>query len=391
MKVSREVGLIAATVNYIKNDNIQLLQKSLDVMPLNEVPDTDFLLASFLTVCAKFNRSQAVRIILKAWETVYPPDKIQVLSILFLINAINLPTLSYAVLAHRDYSYVELMDELISYDNSPEVTIACGKADSIFGLQPYETYKIVRDHADENSNYRVQEYAEQKMRETGPYAAVPKWVQTYGQIKTDKELQDMAAKGETKSVSFTIPPDEEAANLLTEGLYNVGMPMAQMDQVRSFLLSKLSTSTRDEKIKLLKPIMENQAQLVLGGDIGLFRIFGPANPLVNQDLTLDTPSSKYGGCRMFLCDIFDYNEEYDMVEDWFQGYCEECNNRIRHYWHALRRPRPHGGWTGSYCSWKCVRESVMTDGLEPDLLTHELINIYERKIETIGIQDRLDK
>ncbi|GAH66577.1 unnamed protein product, partial [marine sediment metagenome] len=82
----------------------------------------------------------------------------------------------------------------------------------------------------------------------------------------------------------------------------------------------------------------------------LFQIYGPANPLIDQDLTLPGPSNKYGGCRMFLCDVFDYNEEFDILEDWFTGACEECHLRIRKRWDSIRRPRPLGGWQGVYCS-----------------------------------------
>jgi len=168
-----------------------------------------------------------------------------------------------------------------------------------------------------------------------------------------------------------------------------GITIGEIDSVKKFLKDKLSNSTRDEKIELLKPIFEKQHKLQMEKDGLLFRVFGPSNPLVNQDLTLDTPSSKYGGCRMFITDVFDYNEEFDYVEDWFQGVCDECHFRIKYRWYALRKPRPHGGWVNCYCGFKCLRESLLTDGEEPDLLTRELINIMEKEINKIGIQDRV--
>ena len=122
----------------------------------------------------------------------------------------------------------------------------------------------------------------------------------------------------------------------------------------------------------------------------MYQIFGPANPLIDQDLTLNTPSSKYGGCRMFLCDVFDYSEEYERVEDWFQGVCDQCHKRIRHRWHAVRKPRVHGGWVGGFCSWDCARIAIHWDGDEPNLLAHELINIFEKKTLEIGIQERVE-
>ena len=135
--------------------------------------------------------------------------------------------------------------------------------------------------------------------------------------------------------------------------------------------------------------MENQSQQMLAKDQVLFRIFGPANPLVDQDLTLPGRSNKYGGCRMFLCDVFDYDDEFDYMMDWFTGVCQQCHLRIRHRWYAVRMPGSHGGWTGCYCNWKCVREDVY-EGDEPDLLTDELVSIFEANINNIGIQDRTE-
>ena len=127
----------------------------------------------------------------------------------------------------------------------------------------------------------------------------------------------------------------------------------------------------------------------MAGDLWLFRLFGLSNPLVNQDLTRPGKSNLYGGCRMFLCDVFDYDDEDHYVKDWFTGVCESCHLRIAHRWYALRKPRAHGGWLGEFCSWDCVRESMVEYEEEPDLLVHELINIFEAEINEKGIQDRL--
>jgi len=390
MSVPKASGVIQLAIVYIKDDNIKGLQQVLGVMPLDQIgPRAENLLSTFLSVCAGYDRADAAKVILDAWKVIYPEEeKMQLLSRLFLINQINLPTLSFIILSHKDFTYVELMDDLIAGDSSPQVTTACNKADKIFGIQPHDTYEIVQKHAYDLDNDRVYDYATVKMEETASYAPIPGWVKNYmnGPLVTESELMRQPDIGD---VPFEIPPDEEAVELLTKGLTHLGISVGELDKARQYLLRQLSVSTRGEKIQMLKSVMENQANKILVSDKLLYQIFGPANPLIDQDLTLNTPSSKYGGCRMFLCDVFDYDEEFDYVTDWFRGVCDQCHLKIRHRWHAVRRPRPHGGWVGGYCSWECATRSIHWDGEEPDMLTRELIKIFKKQTNEIGIQDRL--
>ena len=389
MDVSKALKAIQLAIIYIKDDNIKGLEQVLNTMPLEKLRDeADVLLSTFLSTCAGYDRKDAAKLVLNAWKVIYPEqEKIQILSRLFMLNVINVPTLAFVALSHKDYTYVELMDDLMMGDNSPEIVIACGKADQVYGSQPYSTYEIVKQHAEEMGNWRVEEYAIANMEEIAQYAPVPKWVKNYTDAPILRE-SDLYVP-ETGEIPFEIPPDEEAVELLTKGLTHLGISVGDMDRAKETLLQRLSVSTRAEKISLLKSVMENQAQKILGGDITFFRLFGPANPLVNQDLTLPGKSNLYGGCRMFLCDIFDWVEDDNYYADWFTGVCGSCYLRIRHRWHAIRKPRPHGGWTGNFCNWNCVRKSMVEYEEEPDLLTHELINIFEQQINEIGIQDRL--
>ena len=390
MNFSKSSGAIQLSIIYIKNDNITELKKILNLMPLDKLGDNaDYLLSTFLSVCASYGRVDAAKSILKAWKLVYPNyENMQILSRLFLINPINLSTLSFVVLSHKDYTYIELMDDLMTGDNSPDIVVACEKADEIFGEQTYEIYSIVKSHAEEVGNWRVEEYAIAHMEELAPYAPVPEWVKNYygeGLIK-----QSEMYVPETGDIKFELPSDEEAIKLMTHGLETFGLSLEDSTKTKEYLMDTYKQATQEEKIEKLRPIIETQYQKNLVYDEYLFRVFGPANPLVNQDLTLKGKSNKYGGCRIFLCDIFDYDEEYDYVEDWFIGVCQTCHLKIRYFWHAVRKPRPHGGFVGCYCSWKCTRDSLFEDEEEPDLLTHELINYFEEEITRIGIQDRLE-
>lgn len=389
MDLNNSLKAIQLAIVYIKDDNIKGLEKVLSVMPLDKLGDeSDVLLSTFLSVSASYDRPDAARMVLDFWSAIYPEiETIQLKSRLFMMNSINVATLAFVALMDKDYTYVELMDDLMAADNSEEVVSACNKADQVFGPQLYTTYELIKDHASELGNWRVEEYAIASMEEVAPYAEKPKWVKNFtdGPIVPESQLY----VPETGEIPFEIPPDDEAVELLTAGLKQIGISIDDLEMAKQTLRDKLSISTRAEKIALLKPIFQNQAQEIMGGDLWLFRLFGPANPLVNQDLTQPGKSNMYGGCRMFLCDLFDYNTDDHYVEDWFKGVCESCHLRIAHRWYAVRKPRPHGGWTGAFCKWQCVRDSMIEYEEEPDLLTRELINIFEREINEKGIQDRL--
>lgn len=403
-KMNKELNVIGIAVESIKNDNLDALDRALRIMPLEHLKDEhENLLSTFLSLCAGYNRPEATKMILERWKVIYPDnDKISLFSRLFLKIIINDATLSYLVSIHPDYTYVELMDELCEFDASPDVVTACARADQIFGRQKHDTYKILRDHAKETQNFAVEEFIIEKMNETAPYSKKPSFIQNYlsdyvleykNRLPTEDELNALATKTEKEELSSmtkVLPSDNEAVEMLTQGLARYGISFMEIEATKKFLLKEVSSSEQ-RKRELLDPILENANEKSLENDRLLYWIFGPSNPLVDQDLTINAPSYKYGGCRMFLCDLFDYDEEFDYVVDWFTGNCQYCLNRIEKKCYSVRKPRPHGGWQGCYCSWDCVKKDLkeLEDAEnEPDLLTQKLIEIFEKKMLEIGIQDR---
>jgi hypothetical protein len=238
-----------------------------------------------------------------------------------------------------------------------------------------------------------------KITEIAPFADKPKYVKNYlnnKKLPTQEELDLMAQKENKRIMNYNIDEEiknisnEEAINIMTEGLSNLGYSIVDIDNAKKLLLQEIQNSYERKK-ELLEPILRNNKELNLTSNKVLFQIYSAANPLVNQDLTLNTISAKYGGCRMFLCDLFDYNEDFDFVEDWFTGSCLQCLKRIKKKHYAVRLPRPHGGWENCYCSFKCMRENLYENEAQeaqPDLLSHELITAFEKRVNEIGIQDR---
>ena len=128
--------------------------------------------------------------------------------------------------------------------------------------------------------------------------------------------------------------------------------------------------------------------------------YGPSNPLLFGMNIFDTQHKecmKYGGCRMFLCNHDNKNENLQIKPgkySWFKGTCDMCLNKIQKYHHAVRRPLITGGWSGCYCSFDCVHkfyislfhyENTDTENYETYAIG---IDYFENKILSDGIQDR---
>lgn len=396
--MSTEQNVLLIALESIKNDNLTLLDRALRVMPLEKLVDKhETLLSSFLDLCADYNRPEASKMILDRWKVIYPDnEKISMLSRLFMKQIILVNSLAFLVSIHPDYTFVELIDELSEWDSDEGVVTACERAEQIFGDQPYDTYLILKDRAVELGNFRVEEYLIDKISEVAPFAPKPDYVNNYlfvyypqfdKRLPTQTELENLIVTPK-EQISFEMD-DDSAVALLTEGLGDAGVTLEEIEIAKGLIRKEIAKS-EERKRELLLPILKNKNQLNLETDKLLYWIYGPTNPLVNQDLTLDTPSAKYGGCRMFLCNLFDYNEEEGYFEDWFLGHCEECLLRISNRYWSVRMPREHGGWQGCFCSWKCVkdRQSFLETGIGPNLLLRTMIQAFETKTKEIGIQNR---
>jgi len=405
--MSKEKNILQLTVESIKNDDLESLDYCLRIMPLEKVADNgEDLLGKLLRLSTSLNRKEATDYILDRWKVLYPDsDKLTIFTRLFLLHSVPVEAISVIILQHPEITYLEVMDELCDYDASPENAVACGKVDEVFGNQSHEIYKIVQNRAKEAENYLVEEYIFDNVSKTAPLAEVPSYVKNYegGPLPSHEELVFQADKIANKTLSKKINwdiPDDEAVELLTTGLTSYGISLGEIETAKKAIRKEIAD--RQLKRMLLEPILKEQQEDKLNqNDELLFRIFGPSNPIVGQNLNDDGPSSKYGGGRMFLFNLFDYDEENDFMEDWFTGNCIFCQKRIANRYHAVRRPSGMGGWKYCYCSWKCVEDDLQKDKQhDPDveintdesgefILVEQLIEIYKGEMEEIGIQDRI--
>ena len=409
MNLNKEVSLLQLTANSIRNDNLEELDHYLRIMPLEKLPDgKDSILEKFLALASYLNRQDACNYILDRWKVLYPDnDKITIFTRLFLLSN-NLTMLAYIFKIYPEFTYLELMDELCDCDASQECILACGKADDIFGIQPYDTYKLVQQRAIESGNFVVENYVIENLNLTAPTAPKPIWVRDFNlQVKlqplqqnlpkitslpSEKELYEFASTLPNQNTDLNMS-DSDIINFLTQGLKDSGIEIVdnnEMETAKKIIAKEL----KNPKIRseLIAPLLENQNNTNLQNNQLLFKIFGPSNPMVGHSYPDDNISSKFGGARMFLFNLFDYDEEYDKIIDWFTGNCYQCKLKILQRWHAVRLPSPMGGWKNCYCSWECVEADLIetensTD--EKDILSHKLLNIFKEETLKIGIQDRI--
>lgn len=115
-----------------------------------------------------------------------------------------------------------------------------------------------------------------------------------------------------------------------------------------------------------------------------FRVWGPENRFSNRDCS-GNPNGK-GPCRMFTCLCRDSEEnDGEIVDDWFNKKCDNCNREIQDISHAVRYPHKEGGWKGCYCSFYCVSQLPPYQTNKEDNV--RLKNI-EQRVNEIGIMDR---
>lgn len=395
-------NVLATITSVIKNDNINALRKLLLLIPFEHmnVNTANKFFSRYMYECAYYRRSDCLKYFYEKWNLVYPPnEKISLFTMMILMPLMDITTLSFIAKVYNDeVNALETMYELISYDADPYLPIACQKTIDIFGNFSNSTYGLLATIS--NRQPLVYIFVANKYRQRSPFAKIPIWMKDFTQVdsvdrKNGIPLESVVPLINKEMGEFYMPNIQKMARLLSDGIQFEGGMTISIDQIEqedesiSHFISLLAASTQEERLAIIKPIMELRYQETLQSNVELFRNSGPSNPLIDtkgDDL-------KFRGCRMFTCTAFDYSKKHELIKDWFVGYCYQCNLRIQRRWNAVRIPGEAGGWYSCLCSWDCARhaldEPTNNPQQEPRILSHQLINIFEQQIMKIGIQDRI--
>lgn len=167
------------------------------------------------------------------------------------------------------------------------------------------------------------------------------------------------------------------------------------EEILGALSITYNNATLQSKLRLLGGVAPKISKDILGKDERLFKLYGPSNPIfgriLNDEDIKENPCCMFGGCRMLICNEFAQEDEFGYLDEnsqnieWFDGSCEFCHKKIAKKIYALRRPMTFGGWKGTFCSFKCLRDSVPLNNIH----NHYIIDLVENQLKAIGIQNRI--
>jgi hypothetical protein len=329
--------------------------------------------------------NDAVPIILSRWDTLYPEDKTDIITRLVMERSIDTAVVQFAIVSMPEASFVDVVNDITQLPEDENQVLYVRRAFELFGEQDPQVLQTLRESAQYLENEYVSEALRQVLAQHMEYAPIPSWVGDYG--LTIDVLPDIDRL--MKSVEIeTDATNEELVELLLKSLSDQ-VEVLERSRVRAEMLQYFNNASRSERNSLIRPILREQFMLAAQNDSTLFRLLGPANAMTgsNED------QLSMGGCRMFTCSVYDYNDEDQYYENWFTGSCLTCDKRIRSCTHALRIPMAAGGWLGCYCSEPCTSmgiselDTANDDDGASGLVARTKLEIVIQQLEEIGIQN----
>jgi len=171
-----------------------------------------------------------------------------------------------------------------------------------------------------------------------------------------KQLVDIISQGLNGEFFYDILVEKtlKYAEIALPPEYLINNPHSTVEtlrKIRKEIKTYLPPNLEFVDLTELNKYLENMCSLIqfrmtlIKSDF-LFKVFGPSHRRVDSQLIDDSVCSRYGGCRMLLCECLE--------KDWFKGYCQFCLQKIEKRRFAVRKPSDNGGWEGCYCSINCV-------------------------------------
>jgi len=402
--------LIYQALDAVGNKNGKILNDILGRLDLNQlgVSSSDQLLQRFLLACQQNDAPEMALILLTQWRRIYPHEEtIPIYALLPQIDTIDKQTLTFVMQkVYPNISVFKVIQEMIK-NHSQHIAVACNRIFKTANPLTPDQIITLYHYARRAENAPVTNFLYLKVAEVMSYHEIPSWVKdftsqgrtpvmTIGDINISDSIQitdqiDLQTLPTYIDSSFEL--DEPApVDLSDSKLMELIEKYSTDPDYTSFIRKNLKLISSDERFSLIQQWLGVENMDKNRDDTLLFRLYGPSNPLIGEWSDSDASS------RMFQSLVI-FNGDDDNLDnqplDWFGGYCEFCLRKIRRRWHAVRQPNESGGWTGCYCSWKCVSDGMATpetfDGLSDNsVVTKSLIKLFNDQLHTYGIQDRQD-
>lgn len=383
--------LIELVKQSIRNDNEDECRQLIERFPLNQlkIEETNPLLNQFLLEAKDFSSTEMGKTIYYTWVVDYPQeDEHPFLSKMFMYNIFSTDTLQFLIECFKsesennplkDYTYVDVMIDLISLDSDPILLETCERVDKVFGIQKVGTLQQLLTYSEEQLNDVIYNYLLNIIRKRAKYARKPSWINSiFDNIPKESHLIQLLNTDTKDDENIDINDIERLVSIAIE---KCSLTSDNPQQLTEWL----NSASEDEKLYFLKRTTQGLKLEQLENDENRFRILGPLNVVEFGESGVYEDDI---GSRMFSCYINDYHKESDTYENWFTGYCLYCDLRIKHYWNAVRIPvYNNGGWNGCYCSFKCLRKAIDKD-FNPNYVSNCSVDYFEEQLKKIGIQDR---
>lgn len=296
----------------------------------------------------------------------------------------------------RIYIYFDNLIEIFSnYYQNTDVLI-----NELYSLEKYSSEVYKRTYKDKFIREATKNYLRRINIQRGNYAEIPHERLVYinaeynDEVKTS-QLQSIDKSSNVDTISDYFFKDEES--VIDKDFSNIFDEIAKQlndttgeetednynDPTESVGPSEsigTTTGLYNEGFDYNNQINTQSNHLIPSNyqELDLFRRFGPSNHFISE--------IGYTSSRMLLNrDYEDSNiEDEQGFKDWFLGSCDQCLRGIREREHAVRLPKPFGGWEGCFCSWNCVREFHKQEYF-PDEYVSVLISIFEYLVNQYGI------
>jgi hypothetical protein len=378
----------------IDNDDVVELEKDLLTLPWEEFTQStlNMLLTTFVNQAINYKSKKAIKTIYKVLYNVLPIESGQLdhLASTFMLPAITIEALQLVVETYKAEKPIEYYFEyLMAWDAKPEILIAAKTLDELFKHTDNTTWRYLYNLSLTyyNDNQLIQDYLSTKVRINGPVVSKPSYIIDYSNNTTDIE----------EPMDWKLPPLREAIKILSIIGNN---DQDYVDKV----VKQYKNANYQERYNIIKPYLLSIHRHNLYDNVEVFRLYGPSNTVINDDLSGNDICSRLG-CRMFTCNEFERDDKHYNTEEieievdvdlnniydeqnlnntaWYTGSCDFCLNTIQKLQYAVRMPLSNGGWLGCYCSFICVK----ADTDVRNCIVIELIDIIEKQLDTVGIYD----
>jgi len=315
--------------------------------------------------------------------------------------------------------YKILLKVMDSPDFFVGFSLAVSRLEEVYGAQDSIIWENLLKDAERfklDENKEVIRFLQVKIKSMALYATVPNWVRILPG-ETTLTLPKSGGPDQVESI-------ELANNIIDKALeqYTFTEEDGKMADIRSnlenFILTatdlelktlqagmtdpKLQVGGKEPIVNIIKDSQIKKADIKIDDDPKKYigtpeRSFGPSNAIYKQNCI--TAPGGIGPCRMLYCccddydpetseDILSEKSEFDRSNSmWFTGCCDICYRKIRDISHALRNPLVEGGWSGVFCSFRCLLVHHGGADKIPDLEKSVIMKI-EKVIKVYGITDR---